>query len=292
MNYQDFSFRISIDWVEVRFSTIKPTNFWTVKRRFKKMGFNSKFVKPVNRTQSGAADVFTVRFHDVVSFSAVQDLLLRLNVSIPLILSSFRFTRMEFSLDAQPKIYDLNAMAEMATHLIKFNTSVNSENMRLTQLRKKPIPYDNHVFAANRLLRGYTIVIGNQDTKYGKVQDPTSHRAYVKVTDQKVSLPRCEHRARFEPILFGSDMPFTTFEEAAIFDYRKLSYLFQFRKIKPSLNAEQKLVANRLPAIGIKQKRLTRTRSVVLYDRSTVADTVLNKIGRNALTSLNKRMKR
>lgn len=199
---------------------------------------------------------------------------------------------MELSLDAWPKSYDLNAMAEMAAHLIKFNTSVNSENMRLIQLRTKPIPFDNHAFGANRLLRGYTIVIGNQETKFGKVQDPTSHRAYVKVTDQKISLPRSEHRARFEPILFGADMPFTTFEEAAIFDYRKLSYLFRFRMLKPSLNAEQKLVAGRLPAIGIKQKRLTRTRSVVLYDRSTVADIVLNKICRNALASLDKRMKR
>jgi hypothetical protein len=296
MDYSAFRFVAVVDFMQFEIQTAKPTNFWTIKKRF-----GLDFVEPQNAGEGGAATVFRFKLQDPHCWHEVVLQLQAIAQEFALVAPPI-VTAIEVSFDAYSNGAIREELVELTARLYKFQANVVSDNRRFEGSGKGVRDGEGTLGGFDRVRRllgsGRVIAIGHQrDDKWGRWKaDPESQRIYFKTTDRGgETLPDNQHRARIEKTLQGSAIVNGTLEHWEAFKFETLSDSFRFRALKGDLNRLLQLSADRTEQIGERRARArvksdrTAYSGSRLYSSATKADTDLNRRARRALRDLSAR---
>jgi hypothetical protein len=271
MNYNDFTFRAVVDWIEIAVKTDRATNFQALKRRIA-----VPFVTPVDLGAGGASTEFRFRVQDPTSARQVRDQLESLESRFPFAKRP-SILELEVSVDAQQSHRDRQAHLKLLAHYASFTTNSNA-NKRFANVKGTVEGLPQFTSSLNRMLDCKSHYIGDST-------DAVSQRLYLKETNNGAELPSDEHRARIEVTLRRDAVPLGLLGDIDKFKFERLTQYFRFRRPAEDLEPIPALFVQ-IPAarIGTRQKR-GRT----LYSPWTRADIELNEKIRNALRNLSRR---
>lgn len=239
MDYKKFRFNAVIDWIEIEITTIKSTNFQTIRRHGGLI-----FVEAIGAGAGGATTNFIFKFHDPKNWLSIIDMFKEIEKECPLAKEP-KVKSIEVSFDA----YSINAtkdeLVELTGRFYRYLTNPVSQNHRFSG--RKGLKYDveqidsganiRRLFAKNRNL----CIGNNKDGKsaFNKYKtDEEYMQIYFKKTDNDgTSIPTSDHRARIEIRLKGSKLPCSTLNEWQAFKFESLSKYFNFRTINQPLLA-------------------------------------------------------
>lgn len=276
---EKFEYKAVVDFVEVRFTTKKSSNGFSIK---KKVGFD--FVKPLDKGPGSAANEYVVKVQDVKRWTDLDKFYNRLKANYDLE-SEPEITCVEVSFDACSKGATYDDMIEHVANYYWMLANPVSENRRFTRGMKGTTEgLGRRSYMIARLKRGGTIYIG--DHRY----DQEGMRIYYKTTDKENQLPPDQHRARIEITLRGEKCPFKTLEEARNFQFSNLTRYFKFRQLKSDVKGLMLGVADGTPMLGERKPRKRKGLGGYLYNSMTSADRILNDIVYESLRKLTKRL--
>jgi hypothetical protein len=273
-----FTYKASIDWIELEITTVNDSNFNSIKHLF-----NVNYVKPISPKGGGATNKFTLRIQDVTSWNMLDEIVNIVDSSKKL--SSVLITGVEISFDAFSKNNDKQELIEKAAEFYFCLEKPCSKNRRLAGARKgsaeQPLRHETTI---RKISEGNSIYIGSQN------EDTISQRIYYKTKDNNKLLPIELHRARYELILVGDDCPFGTIEEARKYNFTELSGWFKFRKIIEDIDGLGLMLIKATRQLGqVNVKRLAGG-GVKVNNCGTKADVYLNRIAYEKLRELTKRL--
>jgi hypothetical protein len=192
------------------------------------------------RDVSGTGDLFEVTIHDVDCLPAVNAIIDRLRVRMPLKVEP-ALKILEVAMDVIPHVpgtVDLERVAADVFKGTKFEPRANSRSSSGRGASR----VDGPDAAYLALQRGETLYVGNK-------RDPIMIRCYVKRTDNGLALPLAEHRARYEVQLQDEGVPAPTVAALGLFRFEDLSPMFLSRTVRSDLSPLAALVAERLPKL-------------------------------------------
>lgn len=204
------------------------------------------------RDVGGAGDLFEVTVHDVDCLPAINAIIDRLRVRLPL-KAEPALKILEVAMDLIPYVPATVDLERVAADVFKGTKFEPSNNSRSSPGRGAS-RVDGPDAAYLALLRGHTLYVGNN-------RDSIMIRCYVKRTDNKIALPLTEHRARYEVQLQDKGVPAPTVAALGLFRFEQLSPMFLARTIRSDLSPLAALIAERLP-------KLRRYPRVVRHARS------------------------
>ena len=217
------------------------------------------------RDVGGAGDAFEVTVHDVDSLPAVNAIIDRLRVRMPL-KAEPALKILEVAMDVIPHVPGTVDLERVAADVFKGAKFEPSDNSRSSPGRGA-CRVDGPDAAYLALQRGHTLYVGDKG-------DPIMVRCYVKRTDNRLPLPLTEHRARYEVQLQDEGVPVLTVAALGMFRFEQMSPMFLARSIRADLSPLAALIAERLP-------KLRRYPRVVRHARSFSSE---------AFTKFNKRV--
>jgi hypothetical protein len=132
-----------------------------------------------------------------------------------------------------------------------------------------------------QIKEGHQIGIGN-------TTDELYQHVYLKTTDDGVTLPLSERRARLEIRLQGEKIASRNFEDWKSFPFQSLSKFFNFRTRKADLNPLMQMLEEASYQIGERGERNTKV-GKRLYSLTTEAEKTLNSKAYEALRNLSNR---
>ena len=237
MNCEQFRFSATIDWIDVRVTLKKATNFQTVQRKFPSLTVEKPFVKPcAPDSKNNTTAVFTIRIQDPTSPASVQRQLDQLSEQLPFTAPA-HITGVEVSLDAflGVEAYRGDLLGEMAVQLFNSHAKLVGDWRvlgRIGSMGEVRHPTTLQELRAAMVRDGLTVFVGGKDADI-------TQRFYFKRTDGSAKatelhrfLPESEHRARCEVTLRNSACPFRIIEEWQSFKFERLSKYFKFRSLK------------------------------------------------------------
>ena len=232
LDHKNFTYKASIDWMEIEITTTRPTNFWTIREIA-----GLCYVQPLNETEGGVATVFKFKIYDISTWNQLKSTLKRLTEHNPLA-SEPRIIGIEISLDAYSKS---NCEKDLKKHTAEFFRTVSNplminKNQRAAGKHKRStepvnLKIDNILQVDNR-----SFYIASQK------DDDAAMRVYFKKIDRSLVLAIDEQRARIEITLKNTECPFSTIEEAEHFKFEHLAKWFKFRKVRDGLTPRQRLI--------------------------------------------------
>jgi hypothetical protein len=276
-----WKFKAVVDWMELEFETVSPTNFWSVKRR---CGIEDHVVTPVNEGPGGAATVFRVRLQDVENVGHLREFARHLKGRLDLAADPVTVGA-EISLDAYRQGASQAELAGVGAYLYKFNTGRCEKARFLGDVgtKGKVEGISHYKVVQSRLQDGRVLYVGDNGS-------PGAARCYVKTTNAGHDLEPGQWRARLEDILCPEDVPHRNIERWRGFRFESLQKRrFTFRKLKDDLDPALAWTLNTMAQIGEKKVRSRLDGSTRLFNTHTVADTELNSRVREALRSLSRR---
>lgn len=219
---EGFQFKVVIDWIRIEVKLSSPSQFRHVQSRMSST-FGKTYVKPCEGQASSNVFAFRVQnpqsadqfMEDVQSMRRPHD--------PPIREEDVRITGIEVSLDAYLAGSDRSRLAAAAFHFMKHQAQRPDGNARITQpkhFRAAAHPPDT----LQALEAGYSVHVGAKDDDYRV-------RAYLKDYDtvdgeQYKPLPPEKHRARFEVVLEGAAVSFTSIDAWRYFRFEKLAPRF------------------------------------------------------------------
>lgn len=229
MEYPSVRCRAVVDWIDLEIHTVKPTNFMTVQKVFRQIQHLPSDVNPyveaVDEGPGGAASVFRVRIQDPKN-SHVLDSLCSACADVMPLQSNPKVTAIEIAFDAY------NSSPEQAARFYKYITFLaDKSNHRLYRAKSditRGTPL-NFQLLISHLAEGWQVGIGNKS-------DDCYQHIYWKTTDNGVTLPPSEHRARVEITLRGASLPMKDLDDLRNFNFATLAKYFQFRELKDDLS--------------------------------------------------------
>lgn len=284
-DYSLFKFRCEVDYVLVRVTVNKPSNFMTVRDKL-----DCGYVKALDEGAGRAATQFEIRFDDPPSRAHLLTALKSLQIHADGFFEPPRLVKIEVALDAYSRNQDSSALLVMTSRFFRFGTELCSDNLRLAKFAGGVEGAENPARFSLLLSRGYEVLAGDQDADI-------SQRVYLKTTDQSgnVKLPVLEHRARREITLTGIELeaanaafPSRLLSGVVPWKFEALTKWFRFRKLRSGLteSAMQRTMADRRVLHGVRNEDRPNRR---VYDRRTLADTALNELARDQLRELSRR---
>lgn len=256
-----------IDWLDLEFTTLGRHNGGKLKALL-----GASRVMPLDPGPGDYATRFVARLQDP---GPLAQLIERLRVVGVAPEQGVSVRAIEVSFDLYTHDNDRNTLAQLAARLYKFAAKVADP--------------ENHRTITG--LDGVTYYIGNQGSDT-ITADPVSQRIYAKTADHGQELPSELHRARYEITLTGSGLPFTTLDQAAVFDFTELAPWFKWRMLKSGLPPLQLVAINASGQVGARRTRKLRAGGRREFDRRTQADTELNTRAHEALRALTRRLRR
>lgn len=275
----DFKLRACVDWVAVRVTLARPSQWRHVQARLPAR----PYVRQV------APMVFEFRVNDPGSPCDVLALVQQLaQVGAPLSEGAIEIIGVEVAVDFIPTTDTARArlalvVAHLAEHLAK-----PPPGPRLLLHKRRFMAAAGRRAIVSALEEGYTLTIGNR-----RATD-TAH-AYVKTYDTQpgqpyAPLPAAMHRARVERTLTGKDCPIRTLQQWREFKFEKLASMLAMVRTTDTAKPLTRLAREQWgPALGKADdpaKRAARRRQSVT---ATVRDTALNERTRQALRNLTAR---
>jgi hypothetical protein len=288
LNYDNFTFRAVVDWVELHLRTLSPTNHWTVTGL---MGV--PYAAPLDEGPGGAATWFSVKVHNPKNWQEVQDVVDGFKDKHPLREEPV-VAAIEIALDAYSKFEDHDDLNLMAARFVKYSTHighVDNRRFKSTVLSPTDDHLASHRETIKRLNGDFTFYAGDHKPTDGRPISSQAMRVYLKQTDAGKKLPVAEHRARTERTL-----TMTGFEQRPLSwwkrrNFTEYSEYYKFRMLKPLLPAGIRHALDELPQVGEAPARKRASGGGVRkYRRSTVADVKLNRLAYEALRGLTDRM--
>jgi hypothetical protein len=285
-DYELFAFRAVIDWIELEVRTAAPTTFMAMLERA-----GVPYVRALNapKGKPGRPDTqFTLKLHDPRNWRAIEATLRRIEERFPFAAAT-RVVGIEVSLDAYAKGASQEHLADLAATFVTFLANPVGSNVRVpgqkgTRCRTRGAPMPDEL--RDLFLADKQVVIEGRES-------PQAQRIYLKRKDHgNVQLPENEHRARIEVTLQGEGLPHTDLEDWKCYDFTDLATFFKFRRLKDDLTPEQAVVAAANRQIGRKETRRRKEGGTREFSKLTLADTVLNGKGYEALRDLSRRMRR
>ncbi|KVH47347.1 hypothetical protein [Burkholderia diffusa] len=296
MDYRKlFKFRASVDWLSFEIETASSTHATTLRDELDVCGY----VTPLDKSPGGAATRFSIPFQDIRSWDDAQSrweetrgrlkALKRLPLDAPE--HDPVITGIEVSFDAYARTATRDDLIDMAVRFFAFGNVVadyRSSGVWLNgvMIEKVAAVMSRHdvrrLFANDRVIN-----IGDRD-------DDLTQRVYFKTKDSGEPLPEERHRARAEVTLKRTALPFKTLAAARRFEFQTLAKsgkkYFSYRKQLDGMEPLPALIHSRYAQVGMRKERRTEKRGKLLYDPKTQADTELNRLARDKLAELTKRM--
>lgn len=284
INYGDFRFRAEVDWVQIYFRTVKPTNHWTVTNRL-----SEKYAKALDQDAGGAATRFMVKFQNPQSWQDVQDKLDALTEDHDLI-EGPDVAAIEISFDAYSKFERRDDLIAMAGRFFKYSTLIGHQNVRAST-KGDSMALGSHRVTLDVLGGGYSVYAGDHKPTNGRQRSDQALRIYVKEVDAAQALPVAEHRARIERTLHMYGFMRRPLSRWKQHDFTSDAKYFKFRKLKALLPACIRPAMEAWPQVG-ERREMKRIGGggVRRFRKSTVADTQLNRLAYEALRNLTSRM--
>ena len=272
--YSDFRFEGFLDWMELRLTLVRPTQTRYLREAIPASwagGGKAPYVESAGGKECQTDTVFTFRIQDPRSVWIVVYELARLVERFPLARPP-EIVGVECGVDAYPTGPGAS-LVDMAETFYRCLSTPASTNRRITGAKgtKGTAISGSETRRQNRaaLRRGQTLVIGNQT-------DPVAHRVYIKEGT----------RARYEVTLQGTAVPFTTFDEWAVFGFEKLSNYFRWRMHNEAVHGMTQVLHDRpVTLAGFNAKSSTHRRGRV-HRVGTVADHELRDEALKALRRL------
>lgn len=284
-DYGAYRFRCVVDFVVIRVSLNKASNFNTVNRIT-----GARYSTGLDQRPGLVATNFLCCFDDPESRVEILAKLEPLRKHACGFSLEPTLEKIEVAFDGYSRAQCRSELLVMNERFFRFSSELCSDNMRLIRRRGEVEWAENPTLFARLLNRGYTIFVGDSWA-------PITQRIYLKATDQngKVKLPVAEHRARREVTLQGAALsdpkngfPSLDLAGAEPWKFEALSKWFRFRKLKTGLNETQmqSMMLNCRVLHGVRNPERPDRR---LYDPRTLADTVLNELARDQLRELSRR---
>jgi hypothetical protein len=230
-NLSAFKARAVVDWLDVAFTTAKPTNFSTVQDKLQLIlgSENPPYVKALDEGPGRAATHFWARLHDPETATYVQDVLARLGAHI--------------SISGAPFVHGIEVAVDFY-HRGSDRAQLEALTLRL----KRAIhPEDGAVWIeSNAYGSGRVENIGylRADTTLRITGENIGWRVYLKETDNNKE-PIADatlHRVRAEVTLSGPRIPdgYRELNADARCKFERLARHFRFRSLAPGLSIPEK----------------------------------------------------
>lgn len=275
-----YKYKAVIDFIEVEFKTVIPTNAFSIKRNAR-----LTYVDPLDKGDGAAASHFRVKFHDITRWNEFEIMLNKLKSELQFEIEPFIYG-VEVSLDAYSKNNDINDLIEHVVQFFWNHSNPVSNNRRIGKKGKGANAIESKEDLIRKIMKGGTIYIGSQKNGKGHKKDPISMRTYLKEIDKKTKLNLVQKRARTEITLVGAACPFSSIEEARKYNFSNLNKYFTFRNFKGNLNPLESIIVNARPVIAEKRRRRRIGGGTRENSRLTTADTKLNRIVYDRLRNL------
>ena len=293
-----FRCRAVVDWLDLRITTAKPTNFMTVQAEITAILGNTKpvYVAAQDEGPGRAATIFDIRFHDPNRWTDLTDCMEQMAVRFPFAAPP-EVVKLELAVDFYSRHdspSDLYAMTErlmreLAADGLKPRQHIHiAEGLHITKF----LLDDEIQWKTNPRFMMY---VGNRD-------DEQAWRVYLKQTDcNKTPIADSkQHRARVEVTLSGEPLAAycITLQGMADMRFERLSDKFRFRDFKspevsPALQGIPRVLALRVAkrlriAAQAGYCALWRSKRRKFSEHSR-ADTELNTMVRQSLRNLTQR---
>ena len=229
MDYNKFRFNAVIDWIEIEITTIKSTNFQTIRRHC-----GLKYVEAIGAGAGGAATNFIFKFHDPKNWLGIIDMLKEIEIEF-LLANEPIVKSIEVSFDAYSRNATSDELVELTGRFYRYLTNPVSQNHRFSGRKIGDVEFICSRRDVEKFLElGRNICIGNNkddESGFNKYKaDEEYMQIYCKKTDNDgTPITVSDHRARIEIRLQGTKLPCSTLSEWRGFKFESLSQYFNFR---------------------------------------------------------------
>ena len=214
VDFRQVRLKAVIDWLEVEVKLSSPSQFRHLRQRMAGT-FGNVYVKEKPLAELGNPDlasrVFSFKVQNPKNANQfMQDVqCMRYGDDPPITEADVSIKGIEVALDAYTRASDRAELSAVTFHFLKFQANRPTGIARVTQrhrFRSLATPLD----ALNTLMEAASINCGEIDADFRT-------RAYVKTydtvgDDTYADLPAAQHRGRFEIILNGEKVPFTSIQ--------------------------------------------------------------------------------
>jgi len=297
MDYRKlFKFRACVDWLAFEIETGSPTHATTIRDELDVRGY----VTPLNTRPGGVATRFSVPFQDIENWDDARgrwdqtqgQLKARNRLPSGAPRPDPIITGIEVSFDACARAATPDDLVDMAVRFFAFGNVVADYRSSGVWLNDVMVQKVEAVMSRHDVRR---LLLNDRVINIGNVGDPVTQRVYFKTKDNGAPLPEHEHRARAEVTLQGAGLPFGTLAAARDFEFQTLAKAgkkyFSYRRQCEGMEPLPALIHSRYAQVGKREEWRTGNRSRRLYDPDTCADMELNRLARDKLAELTRRMR-
>lgn len=277
----DFRFEMLLDWVQLRLTLVKPTQFQYLQKEIERIFGQKPRVDAEGKASHHTDRNFSFYLQDPPAAATVLNNLRQLEQRFAFAAEP-QILAIEVSLDSYARNHSRESLVQMVEHLARCITDPPSDNRRIAGPRGSRGLVEgtfNREVTRMRLDENLPLHVGN-------IGDPRTLRAYLKENDAKGP------RARLENTLRGQSAPFSTVEEWGTFDFRGLSRYFRFRRTTPPTTELSALLQERRTTLSRPRQADTRAGHRRVHLAGTKASRDFSDHARNALARLTRQQQR